>query len=75
MSVLNELKRLRKKHPNDQEFGAVVSGFLDSHKTCCDSIENRREFNRLNDGPYGWDVSGVECKKCGKIIDIFNIEK
>lgn len=69
MSVLNEIKNLSKKHPNDLEFGAEVRHYLDMHKTCCDNKENHVEFEDLDTHPYGQNFKGTKCKSCGKIID------
>lgn len=74
MSILNELKKIRKDCPNNKELGAKVSEFLDRHKTCCDNLKNIEDFTELDSGPYGWDVSGTKCKACGKIIEVFDIK-
>lgn len=70
MSTLNELKRLSKEYPNDLKFGAEVRHYLDMNKTCCDKPENLRTYEEFNTHPYGWDVVGKKCIKCGSLIDI-----
>ena len=68
MTTLNKLKKLRLEYPNDKEFGAEVSKYLNMHETCCDKVENRVSFEDLDTHPYGTSFAGVKCGKCGQIL-------
>ena len=70
MSILNELKRLRKLHPNDSEFGNVISEYLSKNKTCCDDIKNLKPYRKFDTHPYGWDINGYQCSICGELHNI-----
>ena len=74
MSTLNDIKKLRKLYPNDMEFGSKIDIYLKANATCCDNLDNIVEFTDLNSGPYGYDVTGLKCRKCGSIIDL-NIDR
>lgn len=74
MSLLNEIKNLRKEFPNDQDFGSAVNRLIIASKTCCDEKENRITEMKFDTYPYGWNVEEVKCKVCGKIIEA-NIDK
>jgi hypothetical protein len=69
MSTLENIKKLRILYPNDQEFGAMVSKYLDENKTCCDDPINHVRTEIVDEGPYGYYGYEITCKVCGKEIE------
>ena len=62
MSVLNDIKKIRKLIPNDLEFADAITKYINSVKTCCNNPDNNvKEENPL------FGVRTV-CKKCGKVL-------
>ena len=74
MSTLNELKKIANETPNDQELGGKIRLYLNRNKTCCSDPNNLKAFEELDSGPYGWNVTGLQCGICGKITTT-NIDK
>lgn len=74
MTVLNDIKRLRRMFPNDAEFGSEVAGYIARNKSCCDNLDNLYEYMDSDFGPYGHTISGIKCKVCGEFVD-FKIER
>lgn len=68
MTTLNDIKKIIKENPNNDDLAEKIRSYAQVNKTCCDKPENIISFEDLDSYPYGWDVRGTKCKICGKII-------
>jgi len=68
MSLLNKLKELKLKYPDDQEFGNQVNSLIKANLTCCDDLNNHIVINETGIWPYGPDLIVTKREVCGKVI-------